>query len=274
MTSQRAVITSAGTPSASIMRTRVGVTSAERAATGGAGRCWTSANRYSRSSAVIRSVEQTRSSTSADTWILRPCSSHVYQVTLTPASAATSSRRNPGVRRRWVSGNPTSVGESRARQPLRKSIRGRRWVSIVRSSSHLLSLGRKDRRGRRAGTEAPRTPARGRGRIPRPAESLEAHWLRGLSAARGLLRRPGAPPELPRSLRGRRCGKPATGGVAQGPSDAAAAGRSEVLRVLDAPALGLRLPHERVSELLVVLLVERVLRPERHVPVLALEADA
>ena len=86
--------------------------------------------RVLRSSAVMRNVLQTRSSTSADTWILRPCSSHVYQVTLTPASAATSSRRNPGVRRRFVSGRPTWAGESRARQPLRKSMSCRRWVSI------------------------------------------------------------------------------------------------------------------------------------------------
>ena len=40
----------------------------------------------------MRRVLQILSSTSADTWMSRPCSSHVYQVTLTPASAATSSR--------------------------------------------------------------------------------------------------------------------------------------------------------------------------------------
>ena len=35
----------------------------------------------------------------ADGEMARPCSSHVYQVTLTPDSIETSSRRRPGVRR-------------------------------------------------------------------------------------------------------------------------------------------------------------------------------
>ena len=46
----------------------------------------------------------------------RPCSSHVYQLTLTPARVATSSRRRPGVRR-LASGRPKSTGFSRARRP-------------------------------------------------------------------------------------------------------------------------------------------------------------
>ncbi|CDH31055.1 hypothetical protein XBI1_1260076 [Xenorhabdus bovienii str. Intermedium] len=46
----------------------------------------------------------------ADTPISRPCSSHVYQVRPTPAKAATSSRLNPGVRRRPICGNPTDSG--------------------------------------------------------------------------------------------------------------------------------------------------------------------
>ncbi len=37
-----------------------------------------------------------------------PCSSHVYQVTLTPERKATSSRRNPRSRRRATGGNPYS----------------------------------------------------------------------------------------------------------------------------------------------------------------------
>ena len=48
------------------------------------------------------------------TWTLaligRPCSSHVYQVTPTPASWASSSRRRPAVRRRVPAGRPTSSG--------------------------------------------------------------------------------------------------------------------------------------------------------------------
>lgn len=48
----------------------------------------------------------TASRTSSETEI-RPCSSHVYQATPTPASAATSSRRSPGARRRPVIGRPT-----------------------------------------------------------------------------------------------------------------------------------------------------------------------
>src|SRR5690606_2274638 len=40
----------------------------------------------------------------------RPCSSHVYQVSDTPASIATSSRRSPGVRRRPAEGAPTIWG--------------------------------------------------------------------------------------------------------------------------------------------------------------------
>ena len=104
------------------MRLIDGLTVSVRAAVGGAGLCCTSANRYSRSSGDIRSVVEMRSSTSAETWMSRPCSSHVYQVTLTPASAATSSRRKPGVRRRLVSGKPTCVGVKRARQPFKKSM--------------------------------------------------------------------------------------------------------------------------------------------------------
>ena len=38
-----------------------------------------------------RSVVEIRSRTSADTWMSRPCSSHVYQVTPTAESWATSS---------------------------------------------------------------------------------------------------------------------------------------------------------------------------------------
>src|SRR5262249_26055194 len=50
----------------------------------------------------------------------RPCSSQVYQVTPTPASCATSSRRRPGVRRRGPGGRPTSSGVTRSRLDRRK----------------------------------------------------------------------------------------------------------------------------------------------------------
>src|SRR5690349_1828223 len=56
-----------------------------------------------------------RSSTSADGAPPRPCSSHVYQVTLTLARCATSSRRRPGVRRR-VAGRPSASGLTLARR--------------------------------------------------------------------------------------------------------------------------------------------------------------
>ena len=52
----------------------------------------------------------------------RPCSTHVYQDSPTPASWATSSRRRPGVRRRPLAGRPTSCGVSCARRFLRKSV--------------------------------------------------------------------------------------------------------------------------------------------------------
>src|SRR5690606_20673930 len=99
-----------------------GVTSASRQFSGGAGRCCTSAKRYSRSSCESWSVDEILSSTAAETWMSRPCSSQVYQVTLTPASAATSSRRRPGVRLRSASGRPTSLGETLARQLFKNSL--------------------------------------------------------------------------------------------------------------------------------------------------------
>jgi hypothetical protein len=87
--------------------TRVGVASAS----------WYRCSRSARSS---RNVLATASSTCMLALISRPCSSHVYQVTPTPASSATSSRRSPGVRRRAPRGMPTSSGVNRARRTLRK----------------------------------------------------------------------------------------------------------------------------------------------------------
>ena len=82
-----------------------------------------SASRYrcSRSARSSRSVLATASSTWVLALIWRPCSSQVYQVTPTPASSATSSRRSPGVRRREPGGMPKSPGLSRARRAFRNS---------------------------------------------------------------------------------------------------------------------------------------------------------
>ena len=76
-------------------------------------RCW-------RSTVSSRSVLATASSTWTLARIGRPCSSQVYQVTPTPASCATSSRRSPAVRRRCPPGSPTSSGVIRSRR-LRKN---------------------------------------------------------------------------------------------------------------------------------------------------------
>src|SRR4051794_17809607 len=51
----------------------------------------------------------------------RPCSSHVYHDSPTPASCATSSRRSPGVRRRPLVSRPTLSGLTRPRRSRRKS---------------------------------------------------------------------------------------------------------------------------------------------------------
>src|SRR6266487_2334936 len=60
-----------------------------------------------------------RSSVCAETLIWRPCSSHVYHDRPTPASAATSSRRRPGVRRRLLpSPTPAADGEIDARRAI------------------------------------------------------------------------------------------------------------------------------------------------------------
>src|SRR5439155_1595757 len=78
-------------------------------------------NRCARSAVSSRSTRASASSTWADGLMSRPCSSHVYQDSPTPASCATSSRRSPGVRRRPLSSNPTLSGETRARRSRRKS---------------------------------------------------------------------------------------------------------------------------------------------------------
>ncbi len=56
----------------------------------------------------------------------RPCSSQVYQETPTFARTATSSRLSPGVRRRGLTGNPTSSGRVCSRR-VRKNSPSRAW---------------------------------------------------------------------------------------------------------------------------------------------------
>src|SRR6185437_3808423 len=79
--------------------------------------------------------------TASSTWVLaliwRPCSSQVYQVTPTPASSATSSRRSPGVRRLEPCGIPKSPGLSRARRAFRNlPSSARRGSYVTKASSH------------------------------------------------------------------------------------------------------------------------------------------
>src|SRR5579875_469582 len=69
-------------------------------------------------------------STWLEGWRARPCSNRLYQETPTCASCATSSRRNPGVRRLPPRTNPTCSGERRIRRVRRKSAR-----SCLRCSS-------------------------------------------------------------------------------------------------------------------------------------------
>ena len=52
----------------------------------------------------------------------RPCSIHVYQVTLNPQIWATSSRRNPGVRRRCPLPKPCAAGDWRSLRARRKAL--------------------------------------------------------------------------------------------------------------------------------------------------------
>src|SRR3984885_949859 len=61
----------------------------------------------------------------------RPCSSQVYQVTPTPASCASSSRRSPGVRRRPMGVRPTCCGAIRSRRSRRNAPSSRRRSSAV-----------------------------------------------------------------------------------------------------------------------------------------------
>ena len=92
--------------------------------------------RVNRCRRSLRSSIRARAMASAtwpDTWMSRACSSHVYQVTPTPASCATSSRRRPGVRRRRAEIRPTLSGVIRSRR-----LRTNAASSLRRTSSSLV----------------------------------------------------------------------------------------------------------------------------------------
>src|SRR6516165_1895314 len=88
----------------------------------------------------------------------RPCSSHVYQLTPTPASSATSSRRSPGVRRRGPGDRPASSGRSLARRALRKPPSSARRDRSARPVSERARYARA-------------SPARASSALPRPARA-------------------------------------------------------------------------------------------------------
>lgn len=79
--------------------------------------------RCARSVASRRSARAMLSRVRRDTRTGRPCSSHVYHVTLMPASIATSSRRIPAARRRGV--RLPARGSARSRMRRRKAASAR-----------------------------------------------------------------------------------------------------------------------------------------------------
>lgn len=86
-----------------------------------------------RSSSSRRSASASARTTAEDGRASRPCSRRAMYSTLTPASVATSSGRNPGVRRRLpVTGNPTSAGCICSRRARRNS------ASVVSSPACLV----------------------------------------------------------------------------------------------------------------------------------------
>ena len=102
-------------------RPRRGDSDAEAgSATGGA--CPARRKRWARSAGTSWGAGEIPARTWGETRMSRPCSSQVYQVRPTPARSATSSRRRPGVRRRWPLWSPTVAGEMRALRLLRKPL--------------------------------------------------------------------------------------------------------------------------------------------------------
>lgn len=115
-TSNRRFVTNAGLGSRCSSRTRYPsgtLSTTGRAPPGGTSSART--NKCARSRSFNPSAVASPDSTCRETRIGRPCSSHVYQEVLTPAIAATSSRRSPGVRRRPVQPKPADWGDRRSR---------------------------------------------------------------------------------------------------------------------------------------------------------------
>jgi hypothetical protein len=104
--------------------------------------CPASKNKCRRSLGVSLSAWARLSSTCTEGWMLRPCSSQMYQDTPILASCATSYRRKPGVRLRRPAGSPTSAGERCARCLRKKSARAsRRSFSFIGNPSAFLYPG-------------------------------------------------------------------------------------------------------------------------------------
>ena len=128
---------------------RASSTSGPFAATG-----WASDTRCSWPASSRRRARPIERSTSVDALIRRPCSSHVYQVTETPASRATSSRRRPGVRRLRPRGSLTCSGVSASRRARRNAAElgalllvGHRRQSITRRTYQRTPIGLPTRDG-------------------------------------------------------------------------------------------------------------------------------
>jgi len=81
----------------------------------------TELTRWRRSACESLSARATLATTSSEIRCAVPVSNIVYHVIPTPASAATSSRRNPATRRRSTDGKFTSSGRSRARRLCERS---------------------------------------------------------------------------------------------------------------------------------------------------------
>ncbi len=96
---------------------------------------WASETRWSWPASSRRSARPIARSTSSEALIRRPCSSHVYQVTDTPASRATSSRRSPGVRRPRPRGSSTCSGVDRLAPDAQELGRAPPGVRSIRPST-------------------------------------------------------------------------------------------------------------------------------------------
>jgi hypothetical protein len=117
----RGAVEAGSTPTGTLSETRWrnrsywgGSSAREGAASGGGSSA--SRNKWARSTTSSPSAVARLPRIWRGTRILPAGSSHVYQVMLTPAGVATSSRRSPGVRSRLKVGSPASAGVRRAPQ--------------------------------------------------------------------------------------------------------------------------------------------------------------